>query len=80
MADEGIRVHLCSSVVALVAAGSRARDHIDGNRSNNREENLRWLCPNCHSQTPTFGKNKTKKKKEVSMLVGKFGSPPTSTD
>jgi len=35
-------------------------DHKDGNRTNNTLENLRWLCPNCHSQTPTFrGYNKT---------------------
>ena len=30
-------------------------DHINGDRSNNTRENLRALCPNCHSQTPTFG-------------------------
>lgn len=34
-------------------------DHIDGNSSNNQAENLRLLCPNCHSQTPSYkGKNK----------------------
>lgn len=32
-------------------------DHIDGDCLNNRLENLRWLCPNCHSQTDTY-KNK----------------------
>lgn len=33
-------------------------DHIDGNSKNNSVENLRILCPNCHSQTPTHrGKN-----------------------
>lgn len=33
-------------------------DHIDGNNGNNLLSNLRWLCPNCHSQTKTFaGKN-----------------------
>lgn len=34
-------------------------DHISGDRMDNRLENLRWMCPNCHSQTPTFrGYNK----------------------
>lgn len=30
-------------------------DHIDGDKSNNSLSNLRWLCPNCHSQTKTWG-------------------------
>lgn len=30
-------------------------DHIDGNSNDNRIANLRFLCPNCHSQTSTFG-------------------------
>jgi 5-methylcytosine-specific restriction endonuclease McrA len=29
-------------------------DHANGVYNDNRLENLRWLCPNCHSQTPTF--------------------------
>jgi len=33
-------------------------DHIDGNRFNHSLDNLKMLCPNCHSQTPTFrGRN-----------------------
>jgi hypothetical protein len=33
--------------------------HVNGDRHDNRLENLRLLCPNCHSQTPNFGsKNK----------------------
>lgn len=36
-------------------------DHKDGNHKNNALNNLRWLCPNCHSQTDTFcGKHKKK--------------------
>lgn len=34
-------------------------DHINGTHDDNRKENLRWLCPNCHSQTITYkGKNR----------------------
>lgn len=29
-------------------------DHIDGNHYNQLESNLRFLCPNCHAQTPTY--------------------------
>jgi hypothetical protein len=33
-------------------------DHIDGDRTNNKIENLRLLCANCHSLTPTFRNRK----------------------
>lgn len=34
-------------------------DHINGNCWDHRLENLRFLCPNCHSQTPNYtGRNK----------------------
>ena len=30
-------------------------DHINGDHTDNRIENLRILCPNCHTQTETYG-------------------------
>lgn len=30
-------------------------EHIDGNYANNKIDNLKLLCPNCHSLTTTFG-------------------------
>lgn len=34
-------------------------DHVDGNASNNHIDNLRLICPNCHSLTSSFkGKNR----------------------
>jgi len=34
-------------------------DHIDGQSTNNDVNNLRLICPNCHSQTDTY-KNRNK--------------------
>lgn len=42
-------------------------DHIDGNSNNNLINNLRLLCPNCHSQTENFrGRNINNGDKKVS--------------
>ena len=44
-------------------------DHIDGNHDNSKRENLRLICPNCHSQTITYcSKNINNGKKKVSDL------------
>ena len=41
-------------------------DHISGDRGDWRFENLRILCPNCHSQTPTF---RAKNRKSQRIVV-----------
>lgn len=43
-------------------------DHVNGDNTDNRLENLRMLCPNCHALTPTWRGRKNK----VS-LIGETG-------
>lgn len=51
-----------TGLVPLVA------DHIDGNWRNNVENNLRLICPNCDSLTPTYsGSNRGKGRQNRSL-------------
>ena len=45
-------------------------EHVDGNPKNNIIENITWLCPNCHSQTKTWGSKNAGKKAKANMLKG----------
>lgn len=51
-------------------------DHINGNTNNNELSNLRWICPNCDRQLPTYaGRNKKREKivlqKKICKKCGK---------
>lgn len=58
---EGLLEYKCSRCGVFEWLGERLSlhlDHINGDNKDNRIENLRFLCPNCHSLTPTYcGKN-----------------------
>ena len=50
-------------------------DHIDGNNKNDKLENYRYLCPNCHSQTDTWGvKNASEEGKKRIKEAAKLGN------
>lgn len=49
-------------------------DHIDGNASNNTEDNLRCICPNCDSQLDTYkSKNKNSARSNRNYYIKKYG-------
>ncbi len=55
--DAGILKNVCDECGISEWRGKRLSiqiDHVNGVKDDHRLENLRMLCPNCHSQTDTF--------------------------
>ena len=46
-------------------------DHVNGNRLDNRYENLKVICHNYHNQTKTWGVQNASEEGRVRMLAGK---------
>jgi 5-methylcytosine-specific restriction endonuclease McrA len=66
---ENIKEHKCELCGITEWMGQKVPlelDHIDGNHYNNNMENIRIICPNCHSLTDTnSGKNVKNRKKPL---------------
>lgn len=65
------RGHVCESCKNSEWLGRRITlelEHIDGDNKNNVRENLKLLCPNCHSYTPTWRKAKKPRNKYTSLV------------
>ena len=55
-------------------------DHIDGNTDNNNRVNLRALCPNCHSQTPTWRKGFKNRPPDEHTIMIEYHNSTSMTD
>ncbi|HEY8315082.1 MAG TPA: HNH endonuclease [Candidatus Baltobacteraceae bacterium] len=65
---EGILKNVCSMCELQDWQGrplSMHIDHVNGQKNDHRLENLRMLCPNCHSQTETYGGRNVKRAKRL---------------
>ena len=47
-------------------------EHMNGINTDNRRENVECLCPNCHSQTPTWRGRNTEAKRNRQKVVEKY--------
>lgn len=55
-------------------------DHIDGQFWDCRPENVRFLCPTCHSQTATYAGRNRRPSTDTYVLVDAQGNPVTQTE
>jgi len=61
----GHKCEACGTVEWMTQPVPLEVDHVDGDRTNNDESNLKLLCCNCHALTPTWrGRNNVKKDTE----------------
>jgi len=66
MINLGIKYECCSCQLGAEWNGKKLvlqLDHINSVYNDNRLENLRFLCPNCHSQTDGYAGRSSKNKK-----------------
>lgn len=57
--ERGHQCEKCKNTVWLEVPITLELEHIDGDNSNNVEDNLLLLCPNCHAQTKTWRRAKS---------------------
>jgi len=74
--NEGLKVNrceLCGLADWLGGSLSMHLHHRNGDGRDNRLDNLQLLCPNCHSQTDTYGGRNGHRKKALRLLEDDVG-------
>ena len=57
--DRGHCCQTCENTEWLGVPITLEMEHVDGDTQNNQDDNLKLLCPNCHSQTKTWRRRKS---------------------
>lgn len=71
---EGVKEHKCEKCGRTEWEGEiipLQLHHINGDRTDNRLENLQLLCPNCHALTDNYCGKKSKKKENICPICGR---------
>lgn len=83
LVEEGIKPYECEKCHNSTWMGENLTlelHHVDGDHYNNSLKNLQILCPNCHSQTPTYRsriKSKTIKLERITKTINVEKECPT---
>lgn len=66
--EKGNKCENCGNTEWLGKPISIEMHHINGNSNDNRKNNLQLLCPNCHSQTPTWKSKQRKNNTDIEII------------
>lgn len=78
LVEEGLKTGACERCGIREWRGrplSIALHHTNGDGRDNRLENLRLLCPNCHSQTDNYGGRNAGRMRSMPADTGPVGDP-----